>query len=126
MTAFCAALETRLPERAAEGPRVDGEDLITEVPAGRPRRPSKRDLVVAVIAVFAVIDAAVAVLREPAWAIALPFLQLFACSEGFCIPTTAGRTAETRQHVLEMPAPVVPDLLIVSMSWWGPEPKHES
>ncbi len=38
VTAFCAALQARLPERAVEGPRVDGEDLITEVPAGHLRK----------------------------------------------------------------------------------------
>lgn len=90
VTTFCAALQARLPERAAEVSRVDGEDLITEVPAGHPRRPSKRVLVVAVIAVLAVIDAAVAVLREPAWAIALPFFQLFACTGAF-MALTLGR-----------------------------------
>nr|WP_237543439.1 DUF3592 domain-containing protein [Streptomyces sp. SID5594] len=76
--------------RAVEGPRVDGEDLITEVPAGPRRRRSKRVLVVAVIAVLAVIDVAVAVLREPAWAIALPLLQLFA-SAGVFMALTLGR-----------------------------------
>ncbi len=90
VTAFVAALEARLPEGAAEGPRVDGEELITEVPAGHPPRPSKRNLVVAVIAVFAVIDVTVAVLREPAWAIALPFLQIFACAGAF-MALTLGR-----------------------------------
>ncbi|MEU7737122.1 DUF3592 domain-containing protein [Streptomyces griseus] len=90
VTAFVAALEARLPEGAAEGPRVDGEELITEVPAGHPPRPSKRNLVVAVIAVFAVIDVTVAVLREPTWAIALPFLQIFACAGAF-MALTLGR-----------------------------------
>lgn len=90
VTAFYGALQARLPEREAEGPRVDGENLITEVPAGHPRRPSKRVLVVAVIAVFAVIDVAVAVLREPAWAIALPFFQLFTCA-GVFMALTLGR-----------------------------------
>ncbi|MFE9821686.1 DUF3592 domain-containing protein [Streptomyces sp. NPDC005791] len=90
VTTFCAALQARLPERGDEGLRVDGEDLITEVPAGHPRTPSKRVLLVAVIAVFAVIDGAVAVLREPAWAIALPFLQLFA-STGVFLALTLGR-----------------------------------
>ncbi|WP_234020830.1 hypothetical protein [Streptomyces sp. 142MFCol3.1] len=88
---FCAALQARLPERAAEGSRVDGEDLITEVSEGRPRRASKRVLfVVAAIALFAVIDVAVAVLREPTWAIALPFFQLFACAGAF-MALTLGR-----------------------------------
>ncbi|MEU6629380.1 DUF3592 domain-containing protein [Streptomyces parvus] len=90
VTVFCAALEAHLPERAAEEPRVDGEELITEVPAGHPPRPSKRGLVVAVIVVFTVIDVTVAVLREPAWAIALPFLQLFACAGAF-MALTLGR-----------------------------------
>lgn len=90
VTAFSTALEARLLGRAVEGPRVDGEDLITEVPAGPRRRRSKRVLVVAVIAVLAVIDVAVAVLREPAWAIALPLLQLFA-SAGVFMALTLGR-----------------------------------
>ncbi|MEU1371677.1 DUF3592 domain-containing protein [Streptomyces sp. NPDC005803] len=95
---FCAALQARLPERAAEGSRVDGEDLITEVPAGHPRRPSKRVLVVAVIAVFAVIDGVVAVLREPAWAIALPFFQLFA-GAGVSMALTLGRGLYEALHL---------------------------
>ncbi|MEU1471674.1 hypothetical protein ABZ434_26070 [Streptomyces sp. NPDC005761] len=88
---FCAALQARLPERAAEGSRVDGEDLITDVSEGHPRRPSRRVLLmVAVIAVFAVTDVTVAVLREPAWAVALPVLQLFACTGAF-MALTLGR-----------------------------------
>ncbi|MEV8228416.1 hypothetical protein AB0P41_20555 [Streptomyces sp. NPDC079167] len=98
VTTFRAALQARLPERAAEGSRVDGEDLITEIPAGHPRRPSKRVLVVAVIAVFAVIDGAVAVLREPAWAIALPFFQLFA-GAGVSMALTLGRGLYDALHL---------------------------
>ncbi|MEE4489276.1 DUF3592 domain-containing protein [Streptomyces sp. BE230] len=91
VAAFCAALRARLPERTAEEPRVDGEDLITEVSEGHPRKPSRRVLlVVAVIASFTVIDVTVAVLREPAWAVALPFLQLFACAGAF-MALTLGR-----------------------------------
>ncbi|MFI6550434.1 hypothetical protein ACIBO9_45065 [Streptomyces prunicolor] len=87
---FCAALRARLPERPAEESRVDGQDLITEVSEGHPRKPSRRLLVVAVIAVFAVIDVTVGVLREPAWAVALPFLQLFGCTGAF-MALTLGR-----------------------------------
>ncbi|MFF1715514.1 DUF3592 domain-containing protein [Streptomyces sp. NPDC058268] len=87
---FCAALRARLAERTAEEPRVDGQDLITEVSEGHPRKPSRRLLIVAVIAVFAVIDMTVSVLREPAWAIALPFFQLFACTGAF-MTLTLGR-----------------------------------
>ncbi|MDT0489908.1 DUF3592 domain-containing protein [Streptomyces sp. NPDC012600] len=90
VTAFCTALRARLPESADEGLRVDGEDLITEIPDGHPGTPSKRVLVVAVIAVLAVIDVTVAVLREPAWAIALPIVQLFACAGG-AMALTLGR-----------------------------------
>ncbi|MFD5038156.1 hypothetical protein ACFWNI_13805 [Streptomyces sp. NPDC058377] len=80
---FCAALRARLPERAAEESRVDGHELITEVSEGHPRTPSRRLLVVALIVVLAVIDVTVGVLREPAWAGALPFFQLFACTGAF-------------------------------------------
>ncbi|MFI7018466.1 hypothetical protein [Streptomyces sp. NPDC050164] len=85
---FCAAVHARLPERAPGGPRVDGEDLVTAVSEVRPRRPSRRVLLVAAaIAVFAVIDVTVGVLREPGWLVALPFVQLFACAGAFMVLT---------------------------------------
>jgi hypothetical protein len=85
---FCAAVDARLPERAPDGPRVDGEDLVTAVSGPEPRRPSRRvRLVAAVIAVFAVIDVTVGVLREPGWLVALPFTQLFASAGGFIVFT---------------------------------------
>ncbi|MFF8232176.1 hypothetical protein [Streptomyces caelestis] len=91
VTMFCAAVRARLPERAPEGPRVDGEDLVTVVSGERPQRPSSRvRLVAAVIAVFAVIDVTVGVLREPGWLVALPFAQLLA-SAGVFMALTLGR-----------------------------------
>ncbi|MEU5714651.1 DUF3592 domain-containing protein [Streptomyces sp. NPDC020403] len=90
VTTFCAALRARLSERPAEESRVDGQELITEVSEGDPRKPSRRILVVTLIAVLAVIDVTVGVLREPAWMVALPFLQLFACTGAF-MALTLGR-----------------------------------
>jgi hypothetical protein len=78
----------RLPERAPDEPRADGEDLVTAVAGPRPREPSRRFLLVAAsIAVFAAIDVTVGVLREPGWLIALPFAQLFTCVGGFMMFT---------------------------------------
>ncbi|MER7406013.1 hypothetical protein ABT373_26855 [Streptomyces sp. NPDC000070] len=88
---FCAAVHARLPERAPEGPRVDGEDLVTAVSGPARRGPSRRVLLgAATIAVFAVIDVTVGVLREPGWLIALPFAQLLACT-GVFMMLTLGR-----------------------------------
>lgn len=87
---FCAALRVRLPERGAEEVRVDGQALITEVSEGDARKPSRRLLVASLIAVLAAIDVTVGVLREPAWVVALPFLQLFACTGAF-MALTLGR-----------------------------------
>ncbi|MFF5521683.1 DUF3592 domain-containing protein [Streptomyces coeruleorubidus] len=88
---FCAAVHARLPERAPDGPRVDGEDLVTAVSGPNPRRPSRRVLLVAAaIALFAAIDVAVGVLREPGWLVALPFIQLFVCV-GVFMTLTLGR-----------------------------------
>ncbi|MFP3992274.1 hypothetical protein U9R90_33365 [Streptomyces sp. E11-3] len=72
VAAFSAAVRARLPERAPDRSRVDGEDLVTTVSTGRSRRPSRRTL-----AIVAAIDVTVGVLGESEFVLALPFVQLF-------------------------------------------------
>ncbi|WP_189862461.1 DUF3592 domain-containing protein [Streptomyces poonensis] len=65
VAAFTAAVRARLPERAPDEPRAEGEGLITTVPARTDRGPSRRTvLIVAVIAVVAAMDVTVGVRRE--------------------------------------------------------------
>ncbi|ROQ67674.1 hypothetical protein EDD93_2119 [Streptomyces sp. 840.1] len=87
---FSAAVRARLPERAAEGPRVDGRDLIADVSEEHSRKPSRRLLVVTLIAVLAAVDATVGALRGSGWVVVLPFFQLFACTGAF-MALTLGR-----------------------------------
>ncbi|MDV9177248.1 DUF3592 domain-containing protein [Streptomyces sp. W16] len=84
VSAFGAAVRARLTERAPLDPRPEGEDLvtITDAPASASARgpwwSSRRVLsVLAVIAVFVVIDVMVGVRGGSEFVAVLPFVQLF-------------------------------------------------
>ncbi len=78
VTAFCAAVRARLPERAPGAPAVDGDDLITVVSVRRSRRPSVRALLIASVSTaFVAIDVTIVVLGGSSWILVLPVFQLY-------------------------------------------------
>lgn len=88
VAAFRAAVAARLPDRAPDAPRGDGQALVTtvSVAARAPRRPSRRMLaVVAAVAVLAAVDVTVGMLGGSDAVGALPPVQLFAAAGVFMV-----------------------------------------